>query len=145
MEAKGGYWGRILRVNLTTKEVKVEPLPEEFPRKYLGGVGFGTRVLYDEVPKGANPLGPENKMIITPGLFVDTGIGTGSKTAFNFKSPLTGGYGRSMAGAELGVQLKRAGYDMLIIEGQSDEPVLLVINDDEVKICLLYTSPSPRD
>lgn len=136
MEAKGGYWGgKILRVNLTTKEVKVEPLPEEFPRKYLGGVGFGTRVLYDEVPKGADPLGPENKMIITPpGLFVDTGIGTGSKTAFNFKSPLTGGYGRAMAGAELGVQLKRAGYDMLIIEGQSEEPVLLVINDDEVKI-----------
>ncbi len=132
MDTKGGYWGKILRVNLTTKEVKIEPLPEEFPRRYLGGVGFGTRVLYDEVPAKANPLGPENKMIITPGLFVDTGIGTGSKTAFNFKSPLTGGYGRAMAGAELGVQLRRAGYDMLIIEGQSEEPVILVINDDEV-------------
>ncbi len=134
MEATGGYWGRVLRVNLTTGEAKVEPLPEDFPRKYLGGVGFGTRVLYDEVPAGTDPLGEKNKMIITPGLFVDTGIGTGSKTAFNFKSPLTGGYGRSMAGAELGVQLKRAGYDMLIIEGKSEEPVLLVINDDDVKI-----------
>ena len=132
MEAKGGYWGKILRVNLTTHEVKVEPLSEEFPRKYLGGVGFGTRVLYDEVPAGTDPLGPENKMIITPGLFVDTGIGTGSKTAFNFKSPLTGGYGRAMAGAELGVHLKRAGYDMLIIEGKSEEPVMLVIEDGEV-------------
>ncbi|MEO2151738.1 MAG: aldehyde ferredoxin oxidoreductase N-terminal domain-containing protein, partial [Thermococcus sp.] len=117
MEAKGGYWGKILRVNLTTGEIKVEPLPEEFPRKYLGGVGFGTRLLYDEVPAKADPLGPENKMIITPGLFVGTGIGTGSKTAFNFKSPLTGGYGRAMAGAKMGEELKKAGYDVLIIEG----------------------------
>ncbi|AHL22596.1 MULTISPECIES: aldehyde ferredoxin oxidoreductase family protein [Thermococcus] len=134
MEAKGGYWGKILRVNLTTGEIKVEPLPEEFPRKYLGGVGFGTRLLYDEVPAKADPLGPENKMIITPGLFVGTGIGTGSKTAFNFKSPLTGGYGRSMAGAKMGEELKKAGYDVLIIEGQSEEPVLLYIKDDEVKL-----------
>jgi len=134
MEAKGGYWNRILRVNLSTGEVKKEPLPEGFPRKYLGGVGFGTRLLYNEVPGGADPLGPENKMIIVPGLFVDTGIGTGSKTAFNFKSPLTGGYGRAMAGADMGVQLKRAGYDALIIEGQSEEPVILVIHDDDVKL-----------
>jgi len=134
MEAEGGYWGKVLRVNLSTGDVKVEPLPEGFPRKYLGGVGFGTRILYDEVPKGTDPLGPDNKMIIAPGLFVGTGIGTGSKTAFNFKSPLTGGYGRCMAGAKMGEELKKAGYDVLIIEGKSESPVMIKIQDDDVEV-----------
>ena len=129
-----GLWGRILRIDLSNNSVRTETLSEGFIRKYLGGVGFGTRLLYKEVPARTDPLGPENKMIISPGVLVDTGIPTASKTAFNFKSPLTGGYGRSMAGAELGVQLRRAGYDSLIIEGASEKPSLIIISDDGAEI-----------
>ena len=129
-----GFAGKILRINLTTKEIKTEPLKEEFARKFIGGVGFGAKILYDEVPAKANPLGPENKLIITPGSLVATGLPTMSKTALNFKSPLTGGYGRSMVGAYLGEELKKAGYDCLIIEGASEKPVYILIEDDKVEI-----------
>jgi len=129
-----GLWGKILRINLSDGSARTETFSEDFARRYLGGVGLGTRLLYNEVSPRSDPLGPENKMIISPGMLVDTGIPTASKTAFNFKSPLTGGYGRSMAGAELGVQLRRAGYDSLIIEGISEEPSLIVITDGDVEV-----------
>ncbi len=129
-----GLWGRILRINLSNNSVNTEAVSEDFIRNYLGGVGFGTRLLYNEVLPRTDPLGPENKLIISPGMLVDTGILTASKTAFNFKSPLTGTYGRSMAGAELGVQLRRAGYDSLIIEGVSEKPSLIAINNDKVEV-----------
>jgi len=129
-----GYCGTILRINLTTKEIKKEKLEEKFAKKYLGGVGFGVKILYDEVPAHADPFGPENKLIITPGMLLGTGLPTISKTAVNFKAPLTGAYGRSMVGAYLGEALKKAGYDMLIIEGKSDKPVYIYIEDDKVEI-----------
>lgn len=103
MEVKGGYWGKILRVNLIIKEVKVEFFFEEFLRKYFGGVGFGMRVFYEEVLKGVDLFGFENKMIIIFGFFVDIGIGIGLKIVFNFKSLFIGGYGRVMVGVEFGV------------------------------------------
>ncbi len=134
MELKGGYWGKILRVNVSGEEAKVEDLPSNWPHKFLGGVGFGTKALYDEVPPRSDPLGPENKLFITPGVLVGTGLGTASKTAFNFKSPLTGGYGRAMAGAELGVQLKRAGFDMLIIEGVAENSSIIVVEDGKARV-----------
>ncbi|HRD22859.1 MAG TPA: aldehyde ferredoxin oxidoreductase family protein [Candidatus Hydrothermia bacterium] len=129
-----GYAGRVLRINLTKKEIKIEALSEEMARRYLGGVGFGARILYNEVPAKADPLGPDNKLIITPGAFVASGLPTMSKTALNFKSPLTGGYGRAMVGAYLGEELKKAGYDSIIIEGKSEKPCYILIEDDKVEI-----------
>ncbi|MEO0246375.1 MAG: aldehyde ferredoxin oxidoreductase family protein [candidate division WOR-3 bacterium] len=129
-----GYTGKILRINLSTGEIKKEELCEHFARKYLGGVGFGAKMAYDEIPAKADPLGPENKLIITPGMLVNTGLPTMSKTALNFKSPLTGGYGRAVVGAYLGEELKKAGYDCLVIEGKSSKPVYILIEDDKVEI-----------
>ncbi|MCD6323573.1 MAG: aldehyde ferredoxin oxidoreductase family protein [Desulfurococcales archaeon] len=134
MGFKSGYWGKILRVDVGSGTVKVEDLPAEWPKMFLGGVGFGTRALYKEVPPHSDPLGPENKLFMTPGVLVGTGLGTASKTAFNFKSPLTGGYGRAMAGAEVGVQLKKAGFDMLVVEGVAEEPSLIVVEDGKAKV-----------
>ncbi len=127
-------YGNILRVNLSTGEVKKEPVTEEMVKKYIGGLGFVSYFMYREIPKNADPLGEENKIIIAPGALTGFGIPTASKTALGAKSPLTGGFGRTVAGAPLGPELRRAGYAALIIEGKSDEPVIIRIEDDDVSI-----------
>ncbi len=128
-----GY-GKILRVNLSTGEVRKEDISPDIARKFLGGLGLAAYYLYKEVPKGADPLGEENKIFISPGLLVPYNIPTASKTALTAKSPLTGGFGRAVVGAPMGVELKKAGYEMLVIEGKSPEPVVIRIVDDEVSI-----------
>jgi aldehyde:ferredoxin oxidoreductase len=127
-----GYWYRRLDVDLSTGDVSTSEISEEFARKYMGGAGFTTRVLYDEVGPDVDPLDPENVIAVAPGLLVGPSVPTGSKTTFGFKSPLTGGYGKSLVGAKLGDQLTRAGYDMLVIRGEADEPTTLVVEDDDV-------------
>jgi len=79
-------------------------------------------------------LDAENKLIIAPGLFLGPKIPTGSKTAFSFKAPLTGGYGKCIVGGWFGDELKKAGFDVLVIEGKTEEPSVLIIEDEEVKI-----------
>ena len=128
-----GYASKILYVDIADGSTRKDDLPIEFPRKFLGGIGFASYLLYKEV-KHLAPLSPENRLYVAPGLFVGTGIPTGSKTAFVSRSPLTGGYGRAIVGASLGVQLKRAGYEVLIIQGASEKPVVLVILDDKVSV-----------
>ncbi len=128
-----GY-GKILRVNLGTGEIKKEDIPPSIARKFLGGLGIAAYYLYKEVPKGADALGEENKIFIAPGLLTPYGIPTASKTTMTSKSPLTGGFGRSVVGAPMGVELSKAGYSLLVIEGKSDKPVILRIEDDKVSI-----------
>ena len=129
-----GYWHRLLEVDLTSGDCETVELSEEFVRNYLGGAGFTTRILYDEVGPDVDPLEPENVLAVAPGVLVGPSVPTGSKTTFGFKSPLTGGYGKSLVGAKMGDQLKRAGYDALVVTGAADEPTTLVIEDDEVRL-----------
>ncbi|MFP3985348.1 MAG: aldehyde ferredoxin oxidoreductase family protein [Candidatus Bathyarchaeia archaeon] len=129
-----GYTGKILNVNLSKNSSKTEPLPSEWPRSFLGGMGFASMLLIKETERGLDALGPHNKLIVAPGLLTGTGIPTASKTLFITKSPLTGGFGKAAAGASVGPALKKAGYDLLVIEGKSSKPVLLSIADEEVKI-----------
>ncbi len=128
-----GY-GKVLRVNLTTGEIKTEEICEHIARKYLGGLGLVAYYMYKEIPKGADPLGEENKIIMAPGLLVGFGIPTASKTTLGAKSPLTGGFGRTVVGAPMGVALKKAGWEVVIIEGKSEKPVILRIEDENVSI-----------
>jgi aldehyde:ferredoxin oxidoreductase len=125
-----GHWKRALEVNLSTGEHETRGLSEAFVSRYLGGAGFTTKDLYDEVGPETDPLGPENVLAVAPGTLVGPSVPTGSKTAVGFKSPLTGGYGKSLVGAKMGDQLKRAGYDLLVVRGAAAEPSLLVIDDD---------------
>jgi aldehyde:ferredoxin oxidoreductase len=129
-----GYAGNILRVNLTTKEVKKEKLTEEMAKAHLGGRGLGSRIIYDEVPADADPLGPENKLVMASGPLSGTRVISSGKMHFNAKSPLTGGYGSSNVGGHLAEEIKFAGYDAVIIEGASDKPCYLYIEDDKVEI-----------
>jgi aldehyde:ferredoxin oxidoreductase len=129
-----GYAGRILRVNLADGSSQTESVPPEWPRKFLGGMGFASMRLFSETPTGLDALGPDNKLIVAPGLLTGTGLPTASKTIFVAKSPLTGGFGRASAGATIGPALKKAGYDLLIIEGQSTKPALIRISDNDVEV-----------
>jgi len=129
-----GYGGKILRVNLTTGEITSFPTPEELARDFLGGRGFGIYYLYREVPKGADPLGPDNKLIASSGPLSGTLVPGAGKMDWTCKSPLTGGYASSSVGGMLTAELKFAGYDSVILEGRSDRPVYLFIEDDRVEL-----------
>lgn len=129
-----GHWKKLLRIDLGPGRVETEDLPEEFLRNFIGGAGFTTKILYDEVDENVEALSDENKLIIAPGLLVGPKVPTGSKTSFGFKSPQTGGYGKSVVGGKIGDELKKAGYDVMVIEGKADEESILIVDDGKVKI-----------
>lgn len=134
MDSLYGYFGTQLRVSLDSKEILEENIDASILRKYLGGVGYAARVLYDEIPEGTNPLLPENKLIFITSPLTANRIPGGGSIMLCFKSPLTNTWGESRCGGNFGPNLKSAGYDALIIEGKSDLPVFLVIDDDHVFI-----------
>jgi aldehyde:ferredoxin oxidoreductase len=130
----GGYTGKILRVNLSKSTYATESIDDAFCRKYLGGAGFITYFLLKELKPRIDPLSPENKLIFATGPVTGTPILGGARFSAGAKSPLSGGIALSQAGGFWGVELKRAGYDALIIEGKADEPVYLWIHDGEIDI-----------
>ena len=132
MSVYDAYTNRVLRINLTNKSYIIEELPEEWKTNYIGARGFNMIRLLEEVDPNCDPLGPENKLIIG----VSPASGTnmpGQRFNASAKSPLTGILGDSNAGGHWGTELKYAGFDQLILEGRSDEPVYIFLNNDEVK------------
>ena len=123
------FHNKILRVNLTDGSICVEEPGLVYLRRYMGGWNIIADVLLREVPAGADPLGPENKFIVAPGVLTGLALSGVSRNAFGAKSPLTGAFGASEAGGFMGAELKHAGYDAVIIEGISPEPVYLWIKD----------------
>ncbi len=121
----GGYTGKVLRVNLTDKTYEEEPLPVDVAQDFIGGSGITVKYLYDEVPPDCDPLGPENKLIYAPGPITGTTIPCASRMAINAKSPATGAMGVATTGGHFPVEMKRAGYDVIIIEGKAAEPTYL--------------------
>ena len=130
---KGGYGGKILRINLTSKTSKEEVLPVEVARDFIGGAGFGIKYLFDEVKVGAHPLEPENKLIFAPGPFTGTTIPCASRMAVTGKSPLTGAVGMALSGGQFPAELKFAGWDIVIIEGKAEKPTYVSIKDSAVR------------
>ncbi len=133
-----GYGGTILRVNLTQGKISKEPTPSQLARDFIGGRGFGIYHLFKEVPKGVDPLGPQNKLIISTGPLSGMLAPGGGKCDWTTKSPLTGGYADASMGGHFTAELKYAGLDTIILEGASPKPVYLLIDDD--KILLLDAS-----
>ncbi len=130
-----GYWNKALRVDLTTGSISTDHIDDEVFKKYIGGAGIAAKILFDETKGRIDPLGPENKVVFACGPFQGHGIPGGAKWTVAAKSPLTGTWGEAAAGANFGVELKAAGFDLLIVEGQSAEPVYIKIIDDHVEIC----------
>jgi aldehyde:ferredoxin oxidoreductase len=129
-----GYMGRILRVNLSTSELKEEIPDEQDLRMYLGGAGLATKYLLDEVPKGIDPLGTENKLIIMTGPMTGTMSPSTGRFSVVAKSPLTGFWGQANSGGFWGVHLKRSGYDGIIFEGKAEKPVYLVTDNGKAEL-----------
>lgn len=135
----GGYNGKILRINLSNNVVGIEKLDSKFCRKYLGGTGFITYFLLKEVPEEADALGPENKLVFASGPVTGTSIigsgrhSVGAKSPLG-ESPLGGGIAWSGAGGYWGAELKRSGFDAVIVEGKSSKPVYIWIHDGEASI-----------
>ena len=125
-----GYLNKILRVNLTDKKIKDEKFGDAVLKKYLGGQGLGTRILYDELKPEVDPLGPDNKLLFMTGPL--TGI-VSSKFEVLAKSPLTMGIGDANSGGFWGPELKFAGYDGIIVEGASPDPVYITIFDNSAE------------
>ncbi|MBW2201570.1 MAG: aldehyde ferredoxin oxidoreductase family protein [Deltaproteobacteria bacterium] len=129
-----GYAGRILVIDLSSENIKKVPLEEEVARKYLGGLGMNTKLLFDHTKADIDPLGPDNVLIFGTGPLVGTFMPTASKVELTAKSPLTGLFGTASSGYHFGSEMKYAGYDNIIIKGQADRPVYLAIRDESVEI-----------
>lgn len=130
---RGGYTGKILRINLSDQTSKEENLPIDLAKDFIGGAGFAIKYLYDEVSPGTNPLGGGNKLIFAPGPFTGTNVPCASRMAVAAKSPLTNAVGLALTGGHFPAELKFTGYDILIIEGVAEKPTYLWIKDDSVK------------
>lgn len=129
-----GYGGSILRVNLTDNKLTKEPTPPELARDFIGGRGFGIYHLLREVPRGADPLGPENKLIISSGPLSGMLSAGGGKCDWTTKSPLTNGYASASMGGHFTAEMKYAGIDTIILEGISPTPVYLLIDDNKLQL-----------
>jgi aldehyde:ferredoxin oxidoreductase len=129
-----GYWGKILRVDLTSGDISVDEHDEKFYRTYLGGKGIVSHYLLKEVPPGCDPLGPDNVLVFAAGVLTGTGIPGSARNSAGAKSPLTGGYGEGEGGGDWGVKLRWAGYDGIVITGQSAKPVYLWINNETAEL-----------
>jgi aldehyde:ferredoxin oxidoreductase len=130
-----GFMGRILRVNLAEASISTEALPADWAEAFIGGAGLATRYLYEEVPAGIDPLGPENELIFMTGPLTGTASASASRYSVVAKSPLTGIWGHANSGGSFGPALKRSGYDGIVFEGISPSPVYLSIIDGNAQLC----------
>jgi aldehyde:ferredoxin oxidoreductase len=129
------YAGKILHINLTTGETKTEPLSEDMAKQYIGGIGLGIRLLMDNSKPGTDAFDPDNPLIYCAGPLSGTmGPTAGNGYTVVSKSPATGGVGEGKAHGFFGPDLKRAGYDAVIINGKAPKLSYLWIDDDKVEI-----------
>lgn len=131
---KTSYNGKMARINLTTGEVKVENLDMELAKKFIGGRGLGTKMLYDEGVATVEPLSEENKLIYITGPMTGTASPTSGRYMVVTKSPLTGMIASSNSGGIWGAKLKYAGWDAIIVEGKAPEWTYINIEDDKIEL-----------
>ena len=129
-----GYWNKILRIDLTSQRITKEEIDEDTYRLFLGGAGIGAKILWEEVPPEVGSFDADNRLIFAGGPFQGHPVPGSAKFTITSKSPLTNTYADSAAGARWGPLFKRAGYDALVIQGKSETPVYIYIEDEEVKI-----------
>ncbi len=130
-----GYAGTILYVDLTTGKTRTEKLSEEVAKKYVGGIGLGMNLWLSNSKAGVDPLSAENPLVLALGPVSGTMFPTGGNGhAFISKSPATNGVGEAVSHGTFGAELKRAGYDAVILTGKAEKPVYLWIDDDSVQL-----------
>lgn len=128
-----GYMGKILRVDLSGGSACTEDLDPDLARRFVGGRGFGAKLLFDRLPRGADPLGPDNLLIFSTGPLTGTAA-PGSKMTLTAKSPATNGFADSHVGGMAGPALRFTGHDVLILEGAAERPVYLFIDRNGAQV-----------
>lgn len=126
-----GYTGKILKVDLSGQRIEVEEPGDAFYRRYLGGRALVAYYLLNEMAPGVDPLGPENLLVFAPGVLTGAAVSGQGRNGVGAKSPLTGGLGSAEVGGFWGSELKRAGFDAIVVRGQAASPVYLWIVDGE--------------
>jgi aldehyde:ferredoxin oxidoreductase len=130
-----GYAERVLHVDLTTGKTQIEKIDEETVKKYIGGIGLGMKLWLSNSKAGVNPLSSQNPLVLAVGPVAATMFPTGGNGhAFISKSPATNGVGEAVSHGTFGAEIKRAGYDAVILTGKAERPVYLWIDDDSVQL-----------
>ena len=128
-----GWTGIFLNLDLTKKKPFPERYDEALALNFLGGRGFASKILWDRLKQGTDPLSPENKLVFATGPLTAIGLPNSGKLVVASKSPLTGGYGDGNTGSWLAVHMRRAGYDALIVHGKAEAPVVVHVKDGDVE------------
>ena len=129
-----GYTGKVLEVNLSNETIVKSDLDAAMAKEYMGGKGFGAKILYEQLPNQIDPLSSENMLVFATGPLTGTFAPASGRFEVCTKSPATDLWLDSNCGGYFGPELKFAGYDLMIIKGKADKPVLLIINNDKVKL-----------
>ena len=129
-----GYMGKVLRVDLSAKKIREDALSDRTAELFIGGSGFGARILYDETKPDTDPLGPENPLIFAVGPLTGTQVFNSCRFQVVTKSPLTGIFAESNSGGYWGEVFKKCGYDAMVVEGRSDRPVYVSIDEQGARI-----------
>ena len=130
-----GYQGKVLYVNLSDQTLDIRELPEEVAAKFVGGPGLGAYYMYKEMPAQTDPFAPESVIVVTGGACVGTGAFFANRTFVCHKSPVYGGFNDSNAGGLFSTEMKKAGFDAIIIKGSSEKPVYIHIKDGVPELC----------
>ncbi len=137
MKFSSGYFRKVLVVDLSRREVHAVPIDDDFIGMYIGGRGFGAKILWDATRGGRErigPLDPANPLVIAPGPLTGVYLPASGKTSFVTLSPATDLYGDSNVGGSFGVEIRQAGYDAIVLVGRAPELSYILIEDDEVRI-----------
>ena len=129
-----GYCGKFLRIDLTAGNIKVETLNLDIAKKFIGGRGLGTYYIKTEVSAEVDALSPDNKVVIATGPLTGSKAPTSARYMVVTKSPLSGTIASSNSGGFWGAELKKAGFDLIILEGKASQPCYISIKDDKVEI-----------
>ncbi len=127
-----GFFNQLLRIDLSRRKTAVEPLPDSVLKAFLGGKGLGSYLLLKENPPRVDPFSPRNRLIFTLGSLSDIPFYGSSRYAVFTKSPQTGIYSESYSGGKVTLSFSRTGFDAVIIEGKSKDPIFLEISDQGV-------------
>ena len=130
----GGYAGKILRVDLSKNRINEAELDLSLAKDLIGGLGVASKIMLEEFNPNIEPFSPQNKLILATGPLTGSTVPAGNKSVIISRSPLTNIWGEAIFSANCGIELKRAGYDLLIIDGEAEKPVYLWIHDGEAEI-----------
>ncbi len=128
-----GWTGKFLHVNLSKRKAAADAYEASVAHCFLGGRGFAAKILWDELKQGIDPFSPENKLVFAAGPLTGFSLPSSGKLVVASKSPLTGGYGDGNIGTLAAVQMRKAGYDAIIVEGRAKKPMVLVVRDESTE------------